>query len=628
MNDESPIAANRLNRFVWILTICGGASAIFGCFQLMSSHLGVATLSFAEAAIIGSLLTCRKKVGQRTIVTWFLLSATVVVTAMSCLTGFSRSYVPMFFCVIVMLAAYQLGPRATWTWGAISLSCIVFINLLSLSNTLPTPSFTHLEHFVAQLALVGMTIVLSSFAERSAESYAEELRYVTDELRAGTHKLNILLGMDSLTKLPNRMQFHKDADRALQRAKKHGSRVAVLLIDLDGFKQINDRLGHAAGDNVLREVAVRLTDAVQTSEAHIARLGGDEFTVLLEDLPDDFAAVLTGGKIVRSISRDYRLKGRDIKLGASVGVATFPKDGESLDDLISFADAAMYSAKANHLGVQRYIPSMTEETRRIQKLLSRLDGAINRDEFNLVYQPQVNIRSGRIVGMEALLRWQNAEETVSPAEFISHLEDSGSIIEVGRWVLEQSCRQAKKWAENNTPVRISVNVSSVQFGTSGLMDDVWNAIEVTKLDPALLDLELTETVFLDEPKQAIANIEFLQETGVSISIDDFGTGYSSLAYLKAIPINRLKIDRSFIKDIPHQDDGMIAETVINLAHNLGMSVLAEGVDSVPQLEFLRHRKCDEYQGYLFSRPISGAEASELLLSTKTSNSYDSELANS
>ena len=419
------------------------------------------------------------------------------------------------------------------------------------------------------------------------------------------------------------MQFRKDAEIAFAKAEKNGTRVAILLLDLDGFKKINDRHGHAAGDQVLREVASRLADAVRATDGHIARLGGDEFTVLLENLPDDFAAVLTGGKIVRSISRDYRYQGRDLKLGASVGVATYPKDGKSLDELISYADAAMYSAKANRLGVQLYIPSMTEESRRVQEMVSQLAGAINRDEFNLVYQPQIDIRTKRIVGMESLLRWdRNGTEIVSPAEFISHLEDSGSIIEVGRWVLEQSCRQAKLWSEANTPVRVSVNVSTVQFRTSAFLDDVWNAIEVTGLDPALLDLELTETVFLDEPDQAIANIDFLRETGVSISIDDFGTGYSSLAYLKALPINRLKIDRSFIKDIPHNDDGMIAETVVNLAHNLGMSVLAEGVDSEAQLEFLRHRKCDEYQGYLFSRPVSGADASEILASAAVLNTED------
>jgi len=534
----------------------------------------------------------------------------------------------MFFCVVVMVAAYQLGPRATWTWAAISLCCISLIYLVAINKTdLMSPATEWIDRFVAHIALILITAILSSFAERSAESYAEELRHVSDELRAGTHKLNILLGMDSLTKLPNRMQFRKDAEQALKMAKANNTRVAVLLIDLDGFKQINDRLGHAAGDQVLREVAIRLTDAVRASEGSIARLGGDEFTVLLEDLPDDFAAVLIGGKIVRSISRDYRFNGRDLKLGASVGVASFPKDGQSLDDLISFADTAMYSAKANRLGVQLYIPSMTEESRRIQQLVSHLDGAINRDEFSLVYQPQIDIRTKRIVGMESLLRWdRNGLEMVSPAEFISHLEDSGSIIEVGRWILEQSCLQAKRWAENDTPVRISVNVSSIQFRKSSFLDDVWNAIEVSKLDPALLDLELTETVFLDEPKQAIANIEFLRDTGISISIDDFGTGYSSLSYLKALPINRLKIDRSFVKDIPDHDDGMIAETVISLAHNLGMSVLAEGIDSEQQLNFLEHRKCDEYQGYLFSRPLPGPEASELLRSTKTSNSYQDTVA--
>ena len=618
---DSPVSAHRLERLGRFLAICGATWCGVGCYYLISSRTGDALLCFGEAAVSVALIPIAKRIGRRGAVHWFLVAITLGILAESYLSGLSASFIPTFFCVPILLAAYQLGPRGAWKWGAVSLVCLTLIHFLP-SGLLPSmPSPTWLDRFAGQVAMLLLVLTFSCLAEMSAERYALQLQKASEELRAGTKQLNRMLGVDPLTDLPNRTQFHRDATVALKRAKQEGLRLAILLIDLNGFKQINDRMGHAAGDQVLKDVAIRLREAVDPAEGKIARLGGDEFTVILERVPDEYAGALTGGKIVRSISRDYRLQGREIKLGASVGVASFPKDGQSIDELMSYADAAMYTAKSEQSGVQLYLPSMTEAARHKQEMDEQLSKAIDRDEFALVYQPQVDVRTCQITGMEALLRWNRNGEFVSPAEFISFLEDSGSIHEVGRWVMMKACEEAKVWADNGCPVRVSVNVSCVQFERAAFLYDVWTALERTQLDPNLLELELTETVFLHEPEQAIENIEMLRETGASISIDDFGTGYSSLAYLKALPINRLKIDRSFIKDIPAHDDGMIAETVISLAHNLGMSVIAEGVDTEAQLDFLSHRGCDEYQGYLFSRPI-GKFASRKLLGIRTDQAIE------
>ena len=615
MNLESQVSKHRLGRFVRFLTVCGLAWASFGVFYLLNGRTGDAILCFGEATFSVSLVAFAKNVGRRTIVNWYLAGVTLGIVVESYLSGLGISFAPTFLSVVVLLAAHQLGPRAAWFWGAVCMCCLISIHFLPQDILPQMPGPAWVERFTGQAWVLLLVTVFTSLAEFSAEEYATKLEAASEELRDGAKKLNRMLGIDPLTQLPNRVQFNRDADVALRQAQEKNSLLAILLIDLNGFKQINDNLGHAAGDQVLKDVAIRLTEALEASGGKISRLGGDEFTVLLEDLPDKFAAALIGGKIVRSISRDYRLDGRDLKLGASVGAALYPQDGDSIDELLSFADAAMYNAKSNQLGVQLYLPSMTEEVRRKQELTQQLDEAIDKEQFALVFQPQLNVRTNEIIGTEALLRWNRNGEHVSPAEFISLLEDSGSIVDVGRWVLHQACQEAKDWSDFGKPVRMSVNVSTVQFERESFLDDVCQALELTGLDPNLLELELTETVFLDQPEKAISNIEMLRDIGVAISIDDFGTGYSSLAYLKALPINRLKIDRSFVKDIPSFDDGMIAETIISLAHNLGMSVIAEGVDTPAQLEFLSHRACDEYQGFLYSPPVSSAQCKQLLENT-------------
>lgn len=585
--------------------ISGATWFAMGAYYWLTGRAADSIICGAEALISFVLIPFVGKTNRAEIVNAYLSSICVCLLAESYLSGLSLSYTPTLYCVVVLLAAYQLGPRSAWTWAAISLGCLLMIHF-GMRNlpSMPGPLVT--DRIIGQVGMLFLVLMFSVMAESSAERYATKLKVASDELREGSRKLKTLVGTDTLTSLSNRHRFQKDFDSALERAKVEGSRLAILLIDLNGFKQINDRMGHAAGDEVLRVVAGRLQDAVG-GDGLIARLGGDEFTVIVENLPDNMAAPLIGGKIVRSISREYRLHGRDVKLGASVGAAMYPDDGDTIDDLLSHADAAMYDAKSKHLGVQLYAPSMTEEAERRQQIEEQLNEALERDEFSLFYQPQVEIATDKIVGMEALLRWKRNGEFVSPSVFIGHLEDCGSIIEVGRWVLEHACLQAKEWSKYGSDIRIAVNVSSVQFRQESFLDDVWNAIEASGIYPEMLDLELTETVFLDETREAIANIELLRETGISISIDDFGTGYSSLSYLKSLPINRLKIDRSFVKDIPNYDDGMIAETIINLSHNLGMSVLAEGVDMEAQLEYLRDRGCDEYQGFLYSRPLTAEE---------------------
>ena len=362
---------------------------------------------------------------------------------------------------------------------------------------------------------------------------------------------------------------------------------------------------------ILKEVGRRLTACFNKSHL-VARLGGDEFTVILEGVRDFESVMEMGDKVAAELVKPYEINDCEFSVGVSIGAAIYPQHSESINELLSYADTAMYTAKRSQIPIAIYHPNMTRELVQRQTLENKLAKALDADEFRLLYQPQVNIVTNKIVGFEALLRWDHGEGFVSPDAFISPLEASRKICAVGRWVLIQSCEQAQLWVENGYDINMSVNISPVQFRDSDFIDCILDALKISGLAPHRLDLEITESVLIEEIEDTADKLFELRDLGVSVSIDDFGTGYCSLAYLRRFPLTRLKIDRTFIKDIPDHDDGIIASTIINLSRCLQLKVLAEGVEEICQLDFLKDHLCHEYQGYYFSRPVTAELCGRLL----------------
>lgn len=406
---------------------------------------------------------------------------------------------------------------------------------------------------------------------------------------------------------------------------RNGRMVAVLSLDLDQFKRINDTLGHAMGDKVLAAVAHRLRETVRNRDAvmrmhsledvNLARLGGDEFCVLLSDMNSFQDAAKVAQRVLENLERPLEVGGRELFMTTSIGIALFPLDGEDAETLIKNADAAMYFAKSqgrNHY--QFYGKEMNSRAAERLSLESKLRRAIEREEFQLHYQPKLDLRSGAIAGVEALIRWRHPElGMVPPVEFIPIAEDSGLIIQIGEWVLMEAATQAQRWtAAGLPPIHVAVNIASPHFQQTAFTATVARVLAETQLDPDRLELEVTESMLMDERSVTLSTLRRLKGMGLRLSIDDFGTGYSSLAYLKRFPVDTLKVDRSFVKDMPGaEDDAAITSAIIAMAHSLRLEVVAEGVETEPQLAFLRERECEYAQGFLISKPIPPAEIEAL-----------------
>jgi len=427
-------------------------------------------------------------------------------------------------------------------------------------------------------------------------------------------KLAFLAQFDTVTDLPNRFLFTDRLGQMLTQSRRNGWSVGILYVDLDRFKVVNDTYGHAAGDKLLREAAARLKECVRSGDT-VGRLSGDEFAVMLSNLAKADDAGLVAQKIVEALAPPFDLGGQQTYMTASIGIALYPSDGEDSDTLLKNADTAMYRAKEQGRdGYQFYLPQMNERLMQRQQLDAQLRGALIREEFLLHYQPKGSLATGAITGFEALLRWQRGELLVPPAEFISVLEETGMIVPVGEWVLKSVCEQLKRWEkEGIIPRPIAVNLSARQFRRKSLADVVGQVLRESGVRPALLKLELTESLLMSDAKEAVETLYELKNLGVQLSVDDFGTGYSSLAYLKRFPLDELKIDRAFVRDaISDPDDAAIAVTIINLAHSLKLSVVAEGVETEGQLNFLRSHGCDEIQGFYFARPLPARECALML----------------
>jgi diguanylate cyclase (GGDEF)-like protein/PAS domain S-box-containing protein len=434
------------------------------------------------------------------------------------------------------------------------------------------------------------------------------------EKKLSEERIHHLAHYDVLTDLPNRLLFNDRLAHSMERAQRNGGKVVVLFLDLDHFKNVNDTLGHQFGDELLQLVAERLRAAVREQDT-VARLGGDEFTVILEELTHVQDAGLVANKILAAIGHPINLQGHELFVGASIGISVFPDDGRDVQMLLRNADAAMYRAKEHGRNTyQYYTPELTLASIERLDLENALRRALERGELFLHYQPQVAIPSGRIIGAEALLRWNHPTKgLIPPSVFVPLAEDAGLMGIIGSWVIESACLQLRAWRAEGVPLRrMAVNLSGQQIIRGGLVETVSEVLERTGVDPADLELEITETFVMAHLNDGLETLHALKRLGITLAIDDFGTGYSSLSYLKRLPIDRLKIDRSFVKDIPaDRDDMAIAATIIAMAHNLDLQVIAEGVEQSAQVDFLRRHRCDEVQGYLFSKPVSAAAFGKL-----------------
>ena len=420
---------------------------------------------------------------------------------------------------------------------------------------------------------------------------------------------------DFLTGLPNRMLVNDRVNQAIAWASRHGKKVAVLFLDLDGFKHINDSLGHPIGDKLLQSIAQRLVDCVRGSDT-VSRQGGDEFVVLLSEVEHSADVAITARRMLRAVAEPHSIDQHELHVTTSIGLSVYPDDGLDAETLIKNADTAMYQAKENgRQSYQFFKPAMNVRAVERQSIEESLRRALEREEFTLNYQPKVNLRTGEITGAEALLRWMHpVRGSVPPGQFIPVAEDCGMILPIGNWVLREACKQARAWMKAGLPLAsIAVNISAMEFRNDNFLEGIFVALQETGLDSRFLELELTESVLMKHAESAESILRALRGRGVQIAVDDFGTGYSSLSYLRKFPIDALKIDQSFVRQITTApDETTIVTAVIGMGRNLKLRVVAEGVETAEELAFLQGLQCDEAQGYYFSRPVVADQFARLL----------------
>ncbi|THF77989.1 putative bifunctional diguanylate cyclase/phosphodiesterase [Cohnella fermenti] len=503
------------------------------------------------------------------------------------------SYLVAAFCLNYALTiadrrAASRRSRRTWSWLAAS---------ALLGTGLWLASFFSLP--AKGLPLAADRPLMIAVLIAAAALFGAHLLLLLDRNNRGE-------ASDSLSGLPGRIAFEKSLQQAISNAEGDGLPFAVMFLDLDRFKNINDALGHDVGDHLLQTVANRIRECV-ADKARISRLGGDEFAVLFRPGLSKDSLLLAAGHLLSDVARPLFFGETEIHLTTSIGISMYPTDGESPVSLMKNAEAALYSAKAEGKNTLRfYLPAMNDNLRESVLLETDLRKALEREEFYLVYQPQISAITGQVVGVEALLRWNHGKKgLIPPSDFIPLAEETGVIVPIGDWVIRTACAQSSQWQKQGLPpFRVAVNLSGRQFLNKGLVPFVKRTLLETGMDPSNLELEITESMTLDI-ERSFSTLRELKQLGISISIDDFGTGYSSLSYLKSFPVDCLKIDQSFVRELLSEtNDRSIVSTIINLAHSLNLRVVAEGVESKEQLAYLASFGCDEIQGYYVSKPIA------------------------
>lgn len=435
--------------------------------------------------------------------------------------------------------------------------------------------------------------------------YAARTHRIAKELGAEKKRLEYVTNYDAVTNLANRTLINDRLDHAVVEARRHPQVLGVILIDIDRFKIINDSYGHELGNTVLKQIANRLHQFTRESDT-LGRIGGDEFIILAEQLHDPSDASRIATTILDALKEPFEIDGMEIIVTASLGIATYPLDGLDSDTLIKNAEAAMYQAKSGGRdGFQFFTESLNQTARERLSLETQLRHALDKNEFFLCYQPQMHIADGTLWGAEALIRWRRpGKGIVAPDAFVPIMEDTGIIMKVGEWIVETACTQILLWQEQGFDMAISINLSARQFGDGKLVDTLLGVVRETGIDPCYLELELTESTLMKNASSAIETMRKLKDNGIRLSIDDFGTGYSSLAYLKKLPVNHLKVDKSFVLNMStDEDDKTIVRSTIDLAHNLGLGVIAEGVENIQTLKLLKEMNCDLAQGFFIGRPL-------------------------
>ena len=454
---------------------------------------------------------------------------------------------------------------------------------------------------------------------RQVETLEQAVVVRTENLETANKQLRHLATHDALTGLPNRVLMDDRISQSIVLAERQRQNFAVMLLDLDRFKLVNDSLGHRAGDELLKEVARRLKGVVRDVDT-VVRLGGDEFVVIVTPGPERDVAQRAAARIIEAMQAPVRVAGVEVHTSPSIGIAFYPDDAATVENLVAHADAAMYAAKQRgRNNFQCFMPGMNTASHDKVRLESDMRVALEQKQFEVHYQPKVNTETGVMHGAEALLRWTHpVRGPISPAEFIPIAEECGLIATIGAWVMREACRQARAWQLAGLPqLRVAVNLSPSQFRQGNIVSMIRDALDEAGLEPRFLEVELTETTVMTDPEESIAILEGLSKMGVLVSVDDFGTGYSSMSYLRRFPIDKLKIDRSFINEVMSRpDDASIVRAIVSLAHSLRLKVVAEGVESTEQLDFLRKIGCDQYQGFHFSKALPASQFEALVRSKR------------
>ena len=606
------------------------ASAYAICLPLLAiAHgLGLAPMSVvvqvgAAAVVVNGVLYVLFRSGWNErladpSLTWLQIAlATFVVMYASYHFDSQRALPLMILLVILMFGSFRFSTREFLLAAGIMLAgYAAVINLLFVNK--PDQVNVWLEAF----QWLTLAFVLPCFAMVGGRlsEMRQRVRRTNDELSSALATIQKMATNDTLTGLPNRAFFNEALAHAIAQSERHGRPLALFFLDLDRFKNINDTLGHGVGDRVLQEAAQRLRNAVRSSDL-IARLGGDEFVLLVEEYRDTAHLAEIAIKVLKAFETSFIVDGQELALSASVGVCAYPQDAADAQALLACADIAMYRAKEE--GRNRhcfYSAELNQITGERLSLEAALRHALDRGEIEVFYQPKIGFGSGRVTGVEALIRWRHPQlGLLLPDKFIQIAEETGAIVPIGYWTIKRVCERARRWQEQGMPLSVAVNLSAVQFHDPELVSRLAEILKQTGAQAHMVELEITESMVMKDPDGAVKVMQAIRAMGVRLSIDDFGTGHSSLGYLKHFPVNQLKVDRSFVRDLPHNgDDVAITRAVIAMAHSLRMSVVAEGVEHRHQFELLRNEGCDEFQGYYCRPPLDEAELMRFLADERAS----------